>query len=334
MLELKDVTKRFTVRTGLLSKSEITAVDQVSFTIHEGETVGLVGESGCGKSTIGNCILHLMKIDEGTIRFGGKEIHVLSEQEFRRFRKDVQMVFQSPLASFNPLFTIRQSLMDPLQLRNDLNAAERRKMVSELLEMVQLPADFAGKRPHELSGGQLQRVALARALATHPRFVFLDEPTSALDMSIRGQIVNLLLDLQDTFQISYLFVTHDLRVIHFVADRVLVMYLGEIVEIGTRDMIFEKPLHPYTHGLLAATLIGREARQEARHVSRLKGEVDIRREVTGCKLYDRCGYAKERCQMPQELVEARPGHWVRCWRATELKLETKSVFGLDLLNVA
>ena len=334
MLEFKDVTKCFSVRTGLASHYELIAVDKVSFTINEGETVGLVGESGCGKSTVGRCILRLVDIDSGTIRFVGEHIHNLPERKFRGFRKDIQMVFQNPLASFNPLFTIQQSLLDPLQLRTDLSSAEREDTVINLLEMVNLPADFTNKRPHELSGGQLQRIALARALASNPRFVFLDEPTSSLDISIRGQIVNLLLDLQDSFKNSYLFVTHDLRVIHFVADRVLVMYLGQIVETGTRDMIFSRPLHPYTHGLLAATMIGREARQQARYISRLKGEVvALPKEITGCKLYNRCGYAVERCEEPQELVEARPGHWVRCWRANELQLETKAVFGTDLLDV-
>ena len=326
-LELDGVTKRFSVRTGPLSRSELVAVDRVSFKIAEGETVGLVGESGCGKSTIGNSILHLVKIDGGRIRFAGLEISGLPESRFRELRKNLQMVFQNPLAAFNPLFTMRQSLLDPLELRSELGQAERQNLIDELLEMVQLPRDFADKRPHELSGGQLQRIGLARALSTSPRFIFLDEPTSALDMSIRGQIVNLLLDLQDQFTISYLFVTHDLRVIHFVADRVLVMYLGQIVESGTRDMIFHAPLHPYTHGLLAATLIGQERRRQARHVSRLKGEVvQVSEEISGCKLYSRCGYARDECSEPQPLLEVRPDHWVRCWRAEELGLETKTAF--------
>ena len=326
-LELDNVTKRFTVRTGPLSHSELVAVDRVSFKVAEGETVGLVGESGCGKSTIGNSILHLLKIDGGMIRFVGREINSLPESRFRVLRKDLQMVFQNPLAAFNPLFTMRQSLLDPLALRSGMGQSERQSLVDELLEMVHLPRDFADKRPHELSGGQLQRIGLARALSTNPRFIFLDEPTSALDMSIRGQIVNLLLDLQDKFTISYLFVTHDLRVIHFVADRVLVMYLGQIVESGTRDMIFHAPLHPYTHGLLAATLIGQERRRQARHVSRLKGEVvQVSEQISGCKLYGRCGYAINGCSEPQPLLEIHPDHWVRCWRAEDLGLETKTAF--------
>ena len=239
------------------------------------------------------------------------------------------MVFQNPLASFNPLFTIRQSLLDPLALHPGLDGPARERRVRELLDMVQLPRDFAGKKPHELSGGQLQRIAVARALACEPRFVFLDEPTSALDMSIRGQIVNLLLDLQEQLKISYLFVTHDLRVVHFVARRVLVMYLGEIVETGSRDTIFRAPLHPYTHGLLAATLVGRSTRQLQRqiHLSPLKGEVlHAEGYAGGCKLFPRCAYAVAECRQPQELREARPGHQVRCWRAEELGLETTVAF--------
>lgn len=325
MLELDNVTKRFNIRTGVLSFSEITAVDHVSFSIAEGETVGLVGESGCGKSTIGRSILHLIGIEDGKIRFDDRCIHELSNNQFRNIRKDIQMVFQNPIASFNPLFTIRQSLLDPLKLCADLSRSERENRVDELLKMVQLPVDFAEKRPHELSGGQLQRVALARALAPHPRFIFLDEPTSALDMSIRGQIVNLLLDLQDQFKTSYLFVTHDLRVVYFVAKRVLVMYLGQIVETGTRDTIFHTPLHPYTHGLLAATLVGKEERQKERHISRLKGEViQMQGLDLGCRLYSRCGYAKEPCRQNQELTEIQSNHWIRCCRASELQLETRA----------
>jgi oligopeptide transport system ATP-binding protein len=325
MLELTDVKKVFQVRTGILNKEDLIAIDDVSFTIGKSETVGLVGESGCGKSTVGKSILHLIQVDGGKIEFEGNNISSLKEKDYRSFRKDIQMVFQNPLASFNPLFTMQQSLLDAINLNPEIKSKNDKKgKVNELLEMVRLPTDFAQKRPHELSGGQLQRIGLARALASNPKFVFLDEPTSALDMSIRGQIVNLLLDLQDNFKTSYLFVTHDLRVIYFVADRVLVMYLGEIVETGTRDMIFHTPLHPYTHGLLAATLIGREEVEEARHISKLKGEVfQPAEEKQGCKLYSRCGYARERCKEPQIMREVQPNHWVRCWQAEELQLKTK-----------
>lgn len=331
MLELIDVTKNFQVKTGILNRKKLTAVDKVSFSIKESETVGLVGESGCGKSTIGKSILHLINIDGGQIRFLGEDIGYLREKDFRKLRKDIQMVFQNPLASFNPLFTIQQSLFDSLDLNSEYkNRAEKREKVAELLDIIKLPHDFAEKRPHELSGGQLQRIGLARALAPKPKFVFLDEPTSSLDMSVRGQIVNLLLDLQDVYKTSYLFVTHDLRVIYFVADRVLVMYLGQIVETGNRNMIFQSPLHPYTHGLLAAILIGRDERQEVRHISRLKGElVQPQEDMAGCKLYSRCGYVTSKCKEPQEMREVGEDHWVRCWRAEELQLKTR-IFDMTL----
>jgi len=327
MLELVEVVKRFEVKTGILSREKLTAVDKVSFTIKENETVGLVGESGCGKSTIGKCIVKLIDIEGGQVKFLGKDIASLREKDFRRLRKDIQMVFQNPLMSFNPLFTINQSLLDSINLHPEYkykSRAEKKERVAELLDMIKLPYDFAEKRPHEISGGQLQRIGIARALASEPRFVFLDEPTSALDMSIRGQIVNLLLDLQDIFKTSYLFITHDLRVIYFMADRVLVMYLGQIVETGSKDMIFHNSLHPYTHGLLVATLIGQDKRQEASRISRLRGELVKQKEgMAGCKLYNRCPYATIKCKEPQELREVKKEHWVRCWRAEELQLKTK-----------
>ena len=333
MLELIDVTKNYQVKTGILSRVKLTAVDKVSFTIKANETVGLVGESGCGKSTIGKSILNLININGGQIRFLGKDINNLCEKDFRRLRKDIQMIFQNPLASFNPLFTIQQSLFDSLNLNPEYKRKSRtkkREKVAELLNMVKIPFDFAEKRPHELSCGQLQRIGLIRALAPNPQFVFLDEPCSALDVSIRGQIVNLLLDLQDIFKSSYLFVTHDLRVIYFIADRVLVMYLGQIVEAGSKDMIFHNPLHPYTHGLLAATLIGRDKRQEVRHIGRLKGEViQPQEDLAGCKLYSRCGYATSECKEPQEMREVDKDHWVRCWRSEGLQLKTR-IFDMNL----
>jgi len=331
MLELIDVTKKFQVKTGILSHEQLTAVDKVSFTIKENETVGLVGESGCGKSTIGKIIVKLINIDGGQIRFSGEDVGHLREKDFRRLRKDIQIVFQNPLSSFNPLFTIQQSLFDSLDLNPEYKSyADKRERVAELLDMIKLPYDFAEKRPHDLSGGQLQRIGLARALAPKPKFVFLDEPTSSLDMSIRGQIVNLFLDLQDVYKISYLFVTHDLRVIYFMANRVLVMYLGQIVETGSKDMIFHNPLHPYTHGLLAAILIGRDERQEVRHISRLKGELVKQKEgMAGCKLYSRCGYATSECKEPQEMREVGKDHWVRCWRAEGLQLKSR-VFDMNL----
>jgi oligopeptide/dipeptide ABC transporter ATP-binding protein len=322
MLELRDVTKRYKLRTGVFSKAPITVVDGVTFDVAEGETIGLVGESGCGKSTLGACILRLVAIDEGTIRLDGEDIHSIPEKQFRPIRKAVQMVFQYPTTSFDPLRTIGQSLLEPMGLRTGLSRNEKRDEVSRLLEIVHLPRDFAERLPHELSGGQLQRVALARALAPGPKLVFLDEPTAALDMSIKGQIVNLLLELQEERRISYVLVTHDLRVTRFVADRVLVMYGGQIMEMGSKEAVYREPLHPYTHALMSATRMGRWKAGAVDRFS-LRGEVVFEDFATGgCKLRHRCAFATEDCREPQALREAASGRWVRCGRAGEIPLSS------------
>jgi peptide/nickel transport system ATP-binding protein len=318
LLQVANATKRFNVRHSPFRRSRITALDDVSLDVAEGETIGLVGESGCGKSTMGRCILHLVLLDGGAIRFRGREVQGLPEREFRPLRREVQMVFQNPRTSFNPALTIGQSLVDAMRLRNELAAGDKMTYALEMLDRVQLSPRFVMQFPRETSGGELQRVALARALVVAPKFIFLDEPTSALDMSIRGQIVNLLLDIQERDRLAYIFVSHDLLLIKYVANVIYVMYKGQIVETGTRDEIFESPLHPYTRALLAATLVGRKQRRETRRHS-LRGEVAGERwSGAGCKLYPRCAEALERCATEsQALVTLYPGRQVRCWRAQE-----------------
>jgi len=320
ILTVQDAVKTFTVRRRNLQRVHMTAVDSVTLAVRHGETVGLVGESGSGKSTLGRCILHLMKLDQGKIIFEGQEIQALREREFRPLRRKIQMVFQNPLTSFNPMLTIGQALLDAMCLVTDLSTHEKQQRVLALLDQVQLEERFAGLYPYEMSGGQLQRVALARALAPGPDFIFLDEPTAALDMSIRGQIVNLLLQLQRQSNLSFIFVSHDLRVIRYVADRIYVMYLGQIVEAGGKQQVFTAPSHPYTRSLLAATLIGQADRKKIQRRSALSGEVVQKGEgYRGCKLYGRCRFAHAPCaREPQTLREIWPGHWVRCWRAEEL----------------
>lgn len=319
MLELRDVTKRYWLRTGLVSKARLTVVDGVTFDVAEGETVGLVGESGCGKSTLGACILRLVAIDGGTIRLNGGDIHTLPEKRFRPYRKDLQMVFQNPSTSFDPLRTIGQSLLEPMSLRSDLSRTEKRDEALKLLEKVHLPSEVARRMPHELSGGQLQRVALARALAPDPRLVFLDEPTAALDMSVKGQIVNLLLEIQDETHIAYVLVTHDLRVTRFIADRVLVMYGGQIMEMGPKDDVYREPLHPYTHALMSATRMGRRKTTSGHDRFSLKGEVVLGDFIApGCRLRHRCPIAAGDCGEHQPLLEVSTGRWVRCVRAGEI----------------
>lgn len=318
LLEIEGAIKNFQVRRSPFRRSQIVALDGVHLAVKDGQTIGLVGESGCGKSTLGRCILHLLRLDEGSIQFRGRGINDLSEKAFRPLRRELQIVFQNPKASFNPAMTIGQSLIDAMRLRSDLSHSDKMTYSLQLLDRVQLNSRFAAHAPSEMSGGELQRAALARALAVEPSFVFLDEPTSALDMSIRGQIVNLLLDLQERYKMAYIFVSHDLLLIKYVADSICVMYMGQIVEVGKRDDVFESPFHPYTRALLAATLVGRNQRRLIRQHA-LKGEVIGQGwSGRGCKLFPRCAEARERCsQEPQVLRIVCPGRQVRCWRVGE-----------------
>ncbi len=317
VLEIENLVKEYLVKVSLVSKEPFRAVDRVSLKIPSGDTVGLVGESGCGKSTLAKCILNLTRVNSGKVIYDGEEIQNLSDSEFLPYREKMQMVFQSPLYSFNPMMKVGQALMDPLRMIRHLNHREREEMVEYYLNLVGLdPTEFVSKYPNEMSGGQLQRVGVARALAVEPEFVFLDEPTSALDMSIRGQIVNLLLELQEKQSVSYIFVSHDLRVVRYIANRVFVMYLGEIVESGSKEDVFERPLHPYSRGLLTATFLGSKRRTDKK--IEIKGEV-VQETNVGCKLYNRCSYAKDRCkEEKQELKDVEGGRLVRCWRALEI----------------
>jgi oligopeptide/dipeptide ABC transporter ATP-binding protein len=319
MLEVFGLTKEYPIGDRLFSKQTLRAVDDVSFSATRGQTLALVGESGSGKSTIGRCLLNLTKTTKGRISFQGQEIQGLSQRSYRPFRKYVQMVFQSPISSFTPGMTVGEALKEPLQLRDDLDKGSYSEQVVELLQHVGLTTRFVDLYPSQMSGGQLQRVGVARALASQPHLVFLDEPTSALDMSIRGQIVNLLLDQQGVLGLGYILVTHDLRVVRFMADRVAVMYLGQFVELGSRTQVFQNPLHPYTRGLFAAVLIGTDQRREQRQSFQLRGEVlRLEKGYQGCRLLKRCRFVRDDCQEEQSLYEYEPGHWVRCWRANEV----------------
>ncbi len=320
LLEVRDAVKTFKIRRRSLRQVRMTAVDNVTLSVQRGETVGLVGESGSGKSTIGRAILHLHELDSGTMLFENQEIQELNEREFRPLRKKLQMVFQNPATSFNPMMTIGQTLLDVLRLMEDMSETDKHQRVIELLEQVHLDERFVALYPYEMSGGQLQRVALARALAPEPAFVFLDEPTAALDMSIQGQIINLLQQIQQESNTSFVFVSHDLRVVRYVADRVYVMYLGQVVETGPKDAVFDTPHHPYTRALLAATLIGRADRRQMERRGTLSGEaVQRQADFIGCKLYGRCPFAQQHCaEEPQTLRQVQPNHWARCWRAEEL----------------
>ena len=306
LIEVRQAVKTFGLRQG---RRRTTALDRVDVTLGKGTTLGVVGESGSGKSTLGRALLRLIDLDAGTICLEGREIQAMTPHEFRPLRAKLQMVFQNPATSFNPMLTIEQALVDAMQLTG-LGATEKRIRARSLLQDVELGDRFLQLYPYQMSGGQLQRAALARALAPDPAMIFLDEPTAALDMSVRGQVLNMLSTLQRTRDTAFMLVSHDLRVIRGTADRVVVMYLGRIVEEAPKRAIFDRPLHPYTRALLSAVHAGGG--------ERLKGEAVAVGPPEGCALVGRCSFATAGCEQPQPLAEVLPDRHVRCWRALDL----------------
>ena len=327
ILEVENLQKWFPIRRGLLRRvvGQVRAVDDVSFTIRRGETVSLVGESGCGKTTTSRCILRALTPSAGAIRFrteAGRQVDVaaLPKPELRPLRRQMQMIFQDPFSSLNPRMTITDIIAEPLLVNGVRSLEERRARVRELLDLVQLPAAYMNRFPHAFSGGQRQRIGIARALALNPALIVADEPVSALDVSVQAQIVNLLLELQDRLGLSYLFVAHDLSVVKHVSDRVAVMYVGKIVELAPTAELFARPLHPYTEALLSAVPIP-DPRQRSQRVV-LKGDVaDPAQPPPGCYFHPRCRHATTRCRSEAPaLEEIAPGHMVSCHRARELSL--------------
>jgi oligopeptide/dipeptide ABC transporter ATP-binding protein len=313
LLDVDGLKKHFPLRGAgaWLRPHAVHAVDGVSFAVKAGETLGLVGESGCGKSTVARCLLRLLEPTAGRVVLDGVDLASLGEEALRRRRKDVQMVFQDPTASLNPRRTVGRTVEEPLALHTDLPARARRDRAAEVLEEVGVDASLLDRYPHELSGGQRQRVNIARAIATHPRFVVLDEPTSALDVSLRARVILMLDALKARLGMTYLFISHDLATVKYLSDRVAVMYLGTIVEAASSTELFHHPAHPYTRALLSAVPVPDPRAKPQRLV--LAGEVPSPIDIPGgCRLRARCPLARPVCAEPVPWREVAPGHRVAC----------------------
>ena len=314
LLAVAHVSKHYPMRGGIFGRAHgsVHAVDDVSFAIAQGETLGLVGESGCGKSTIGRTILRLIEPTSGTITWQGARIDHLDAQAMRAHRRDLQAVFQDPYASLNPRMRAADIVAEPIRNFESVDAARIRKRVASLFERVGLRADQMARYPYEFSGGQRQRLGIARALAPRPKLIVCDEPVSALDVSVQAQVINLLVDLQREFALSYLFVAHDLAVVEHISHRVAVMYLGRIVELAVTRALFSTPQHPYTEALLSAVPVPDPRARRKRII--LAGDVPSPVDLpSGCRFHTRCPYAFARCRAEEpELVEVRPGHFAAC----------------------
>jgi oligopeptide/dipeptide ABC transporter ATP-binding protein len=313
---VKNLVKYFPVRGGLLQRvvAWVQAVDNVSFTVHRGETLGLVGESGCGKTTVGRTMLRLIEPTSGEATFDGENIFKLQGNELKAMRRHMQIIFQDPYASLDPRIPVGESIAEGLKIHNIGTNAERTRVVMETLRKVGLEEYHAKRYPHEFSGGQRQRIGIARALALRPQFIVADEPVSALDVSIQSQVLNILKDLQEEFNLTYLFIAHNLSVVEHISDRVAVMYLGKIVETAARDELFTNPLHPYTRALMSAIPIPDPTIKRERII--LQGDVPSPlNPPKGCRFHPRCPVAIEICSHEEPaLVEISPKHHVACWR--------------------
>lgn len=304
LLKVKGLKQHFPIKGGLLGRTvnHVKAVDGISFEVYAGETVSIVGESGCGKSTTGRAILRLEDPTDGTVHFNGEDITSLSNREMRSRRKDLQIIFQDPYASINPRQTVANILTEAMEIQNSVPKDKRRERVLELLQTVGLNERQADRFPHEFSGGQRQRVGIARALAVDPKLIICDEAVSALDVSIQAQVLNLLKELQEEFDLTYLFISHDLGVVRHISDRVIVMYLGKIVEIGERNEIFDRPKHPYTKALLSAIPVP-DPTYEKQHIP-LKGDVPSPIDPpTGCRFHTRCPFAQDKCKEVEPVLQ-------------------------------
>jgi len=319
LLEVKNLKEYFNINTGLFKTTPLKAVDDVSFAIRKGETLGLVGESGCGKTTVGRTLLHLYKPTAGEIWFNGKKIE--TKKDIIEFRKKATMVFQDPYSSLNPRMTVADIIGEPLDVHKlCANKEERQERILELMDHVGLNSEHAARYAHEFSGGQRQRIGIARALAVNPEFIVCDEPVSALDVSIQAQVINMFDELQEKLGLTYLFIAHDLLVVRHISDRIAVMYLGKMVELADAKTIYESPLHPYSKSLLSAVPVPDPKIARANQRIMLEGDIPSPLNApSGCPFRTRCPHATEACAeaMP-EFKEVEPGHFVACHRVAEV----------------
>ena len=333
LLEVRNLKKYFPIRSGVMKRTtgQVYAVDDISFSVEKGETLGLVGESGCGKSTTGRAVLRLIEPTAGQVTFEDIDVMKAGRSDMQRLRRDMQIIFQDPYASLNPRMRVRNIVGESLRIHNIGTEAERKKRVFELLETVGLSVEHAERYPHEFSGGQRQRIGIARALALNPKLIVCDEPVSALDVSIRAQVINLLEDLQDELGLTYLFIAHDLSVVKHISDRVAVMYLGKIVEVAGSDVMYDRPQHPYTEALLSAVPIPDPNTERNRSRIILEGDVPSpANPPSGCVFHPRCPRAHDICttQMPVLAStggDGGPGHQVACYFPARFDDGTRSV---------
>ena len=325
ILRLEGLGKTFSVSAGLFSRPlTLTALEDISFSIRQGETLGIVGESGCGKSTLGRCILQLLTPDSGRVLWMGEDITRLPEAQMRKKRRDLQIIFQDPLASLNPRMTVGEIIGDPLRtLMPELDDKARRLRVLRMMESVGLLPEMINRYPHEFSGGQAQRIGIARALITEPKLIVCDEPVSALDVSIQAQILNLLADLKDEFGLTLVFISHNLSVVRHVSDRILVLYLGRMVELAEGDELYAGPKHPYTRALLTAVPIPDPVKARQRSIDGLVGEIPSPiNPPSGCTFRTRCRFAIDLCAQKRPAMEDTGKGLVACHRWQELDLGT------------
>ena len=319
-METKNLSKYFTGKKGLLNRqpAQVKAVDHVSLTVNKGETLGLVGESGCGKSTLGRTILRLIPATEGQVLYNGEDILTYDKKKMWEMRRKLQIIFQDPYSSLNPRMTVYDLISAPLEVYKIGTKAERREMVEEILQEVGLDKQYLNRFPHEFSGGQRQRIGIARALILNPEFVVCDEAVSALDVSVRAQVLNLMRNMQQKKNLTYLFISHDLSVVRHISDRIAVMYLGSVAEVAEKAQLYSNPMHPYTKALLSAIPLPDVKKKRQRII--LQGDVpSAYNPPSGCKFHTRCPYATDRCKQEIPVLrQMEKGHQVACHRAEEL----------------